>query len=189
MTVTFSTGSPFVSGASVSFGGTIEWSNGDFSTVNGVTFRVYSDAGGFEYYPDPGTSWTAPGGSGDRYSHPSASATLTRGREYSVRLISSSHGSASNSYAFYVKDTQSAPSAPTMSSRTTTSITLNSQTGCEYRRGSGSWQDSTTFSGLSASTSYTFYARKKETSTHEVSPSSSGTNISTLAASPPPASL
>lgn len=78
-----------------------------------------------------------------------------------------------------VKITQSKPSAPTMVSRTSTSITLNSISGCEYRIGSGNWQDSTTFSGLSIATQYTFYARKKETETHYASEISNGTNITT----------
>lgn len=77
------------------------------------------------------------------------------------------------------KGTQTAPSAPTMASRTGTSITLTSVSGCEYKRDSGSWQDSTTFTGLSPVTSYTFYARKKETLTLNPSPSSAGSSITT----------
>ena len=78
-----------------------------------------------------------------------------------------------------VKISQTAPSAPTMASRTSTSITLNAISGCEYRVGSGAWQDSVVFSGLSIATSYTFYARKKETSTHYASPNSSGATFTT----------
>ncbi len=78
------------------------------------------------------------------------------------------------------KVTQSAPSAPTLSSRTGTSITLNSISNGEYRRGSGAWQDSTTFSGLSRGTSYSFTQRYKETETHYASPASSSANFTTI---------
>ncbi len=78
-----------------------------------------------------------------------------------------------------IKISQSAPSAPTMESRTATSITLNVVSGCEYRIGNGNWQDSNVFSGLSIATNYTFYARKKETDTHYVSPSSAGATFTT----------
>lgn len=66
-----------------------------------------------------------------------------------------------------------------MESRTATSITLNVVSGCEYRIGNGNWQDSNVFSGLSIATNYTFYARKKETDTHYVSPSSAGATFTT----------
>ena len=78
-----------------------------------------------------------------------------------------------------IKISPTAPSAPTMASRTSTSITLNAISGCEYRVGTGNWQDSVTFSGLSVATNYTFYARKKETDTHYASPSSSGATFTT----------
>lgn len=74
---------------------------------------------------------------------------------------------------------QTAPAAPTTGSKTATSVTLNTITGAEYRVGSGAWQSSPTFTGLSVNTEYTFYARMAETSTHLASPSSTGTVIRT----------
>ena|GEM_PF-6894364 len=70
------------------------------------------------------------------------------------------------------KANQTAPSAPTVSgSPSATSITLNTIAGAEYRQGTSSaWQDSPTFSGLTPNTGYTFYARIKETATHNTSP-------------------
>lgn len=86
----------------------------------------------------------------------------------------SSYASASSSASISTdKSTPSAPSAPTMASRTDTSITLNTISGCEYSINGTTWQDSTTFSGLSSGTTYTFYARYKETSTSYASVSSS----------------
>ncbi len=77
------------------------------------------------------------------------------------------------------KRTVSAPSAPTVKSKTATSVTLNSVSGCEYRMGSGSWQSSPTFSGLSYATEYTFYIRYKETDTAHASASSGGAVVKT----------
>lgn len=68
--------------------------------------------------------------------------------------------------AAVAKASQSAPALPTLSSTTTTSITLNEVSGCEYNINSGIWQSSAIFQGLTANTSYTFTQRKKETATH-----------------------
>ncbi|MCX6753647.1 MAG: peptidoglycan-binding protein [Candidatus Nomurabacteria bacterium] len=62
-------------------------------------------------------------------------------------------------------DGASAPTAPTLASKTTTNITLNTISGNQFRNGSGSWQDSEIFSGLTASTTYTFTTKVKETAT------------------------
>jgi len=82
--------------------------------------------------------------------------------------------------AYYVGD---APSAPTRYSRTTTKIVLNTVDGCEYSRGGTTWQDSTTFSGLSSGTSYTFYQRYKATATTEASDKSAAYSTYTVTAS------
>jgi hypothetical protein len=72
------------------------------------------------------------------------------------------------------KAAQTAPTAPTLESKTEASITLTAIAGAEYRRGdqTGSWQTSPAFTGLSPNTSYTFYMRFAETATHEASPES-----------------
>ncbi|MEN6634387.1 MAG: hypothetical protein ABFC56_00890, partial [Clostridiaceae bacterium] len=62
-----------------------------------------------------------------------------------------------------------------------TSIVLTSVTGYEYMRTGGSWQDSTTFSGLTAGTSYDFFQRVKETATVQFSATSDKTTIKTTA--------
>ena len=91
------------------------------------------------------------------------------------------------------KGNQTAPTAPTMSSRTTNSVTLNAissigQGAVQYgyvQGGSGTpnnWQDGTTFTGLSAGTTYTFYARYAGNDYYEPSPVSTGTGIVTLGA-------
>lgn len=74
----------------------------------------------------------------------------------------------------------SAPSAPTLASKTTTSITLASNALNEFSIDSGStWQSSEVFTGLTPLTSYTFTARVKETSTTNASVASSGIDITT----------
>ncbi|MDR2972957.1 MAG: DUF4465 domain-containing protein [Bacteroidales bacterium] len=67
---------------------------------------------------------------------------------------------------------QTPPDAPTLESKTTTSITLNPITGCEYRMDGGAWQASNTFEDLTPNTTYGFEARKAETETHYASGSS-----------------
>lgn len=77
----------------------------------------------------------------------------------------------------------STPAAPTRYSRTTTSITLDAHNGYEYSRDGASWQDSNTFKGLKAGTSYTFYQRVKATTTHDHSATSPKYTTSTVSGS------
>lgn len=72
-----------------------------------------------------------------------------------------------------------APSAPTMASRTDTTIVLNVIVGAEYNVDGGEWQDSPEFTGLTPLTEYTFRARIKETATMQASLQSSPTSINT----------
>jgi len=81
------------------------------------------------------------------------------------------------------KAPQAAPDAPTLSSKTSTSITLNTYPGCEYRIDGGSWQTATTFGGLTPNTSYSFEAYKPETATHLASPVSPAATFTTDPAS------
>jgi len=81
--------------------------------------------------------------------------------------------------ATITKANQIAPAAPTMASKTATSITLNTVSGCEYRRDNGAWQTSTLFSGLMPNTTYSFTQRKAETGTHLASPASEAAQFKT----------
>lgn len=91
--------------------------------------------------------------------------------------------------------TQTAPDAPTMDSRTTTTITLNTlpesgkgtvQYGYVTAGGTvdniSNWRTSPEFTGLNPGTSYTFYARYAESKdeNYAASPASGGTTIATL---------
>jgi hypothetical protein len=75
---------------------------------------------------------------------------------------------------------QTAPSAPTLATKTATSVTLNAIAGAEYRNGAtGVWQDSPSFTGLVPETDYTFHARLKESNTLEASEPSVGLTVTT----------
>ncbi len=104
------------------------------------------------------------------------------GNQLSVEVTSSVQGgSITRSFgtvqkAYYIGNP---PAAPTRYSRTSSKIVLNTVEGCEYSRGGVTWQDSTTFSGLSDGTSYTFYQRYKATATTEASEKSAAYKTST----------
>ena len=114
----------------------------------------------------------------------SATYTLTQadiGSTINVTVTSANYSGSVTSAptATVAKATQTPPAAPTMASRISTSITLNAIAGCEYRRGTGAWQTSTTFSGLTPNTDYRFTARRAETATHSASSASPEATIST----------
>ena len=68
-------------------------------------------------------------------------------------------------WSSYTKGSQKAPAAPVASSITSSGVTLESVSGCEYSKNGTTWQASTTFSGLSPGTAYTFYQRMAATTT------------------------
>ncbi|NLW12788.1 MAG: hypothetical protein GX028_12355, partial [Clostridiaceae bacterium] len=104
------------------------------------------------------------------------------GKNISVRVSGTGdyEGSLTSDAVEALKAVTSAPAAPTLSSASTDTITLNTISGREYRLGSdGVWQISGIFSGLAPDTSYDFYARIAETATHEASPVSTALTAST----------
>ena len=77
------------------------------------------------------------------------------------------------------KNSQNAPPIPTQYSSNSTSITLNTISGCEYNRDGGAWQSSPTFSGLTPSTKYTFTQRYAETPSQNASAPSPAAQFTT----------
>jgi hypothetical protein len=71
------------------------------------------------------------------------------------------------------KAQQAAPAAPTLASKTESSITLNAVTGCEYSIDGGTtWQNDVLFNGLESGISYTLLQRYAKTNTGDASPAS-----------------
>jgi uncharacterized repeat protein (TIGR02543 family) len=74
---------------------------------------------------------------------------------------------------------QSAPPAPTLASKTSNSVTLNTVLGAEYSRDGATWQSSSVFNALPSGAIYTFYQRLAAKTGYEVSPKSAGLNVMT----------
>ncbi len=90
-------------------------------------------------------------------------------------------GNKTATCAVTVYKTQVAPAAPTKKSATSDTIVLNEISGAEYSRDGKNWQTSTTFTGLTANTEYTFYARMAADGEYiKVSSASTVTKIKTL---------
>ena len=77
------------------------------------------------------------------------------------------------------------PLAPTVASKTDTTVTLTAVDGYEYKLGDGEWQTSNVFTGLSPATKYNFYQRVAETDTSYASESSDASAVTTNNATPP----
>ncbi|MEW9122278.1 MAG: hypothetical protein AB2421_06145, partial [Thermotaleaceae bacterium] len=80
-----------------------------------------------------------------------------------------------------------APTAPTLATKTYNTVTLTANGAYEFSKDSTTWQSSNVFSGLNASTAYTFYQRVAETPDRESSAASTGLSVTTDA--PPPSAL
>ena len=77
------------------------------------------------------------------------------------------------------KSQTTAPSAPTLSGKTDTTVTLKSIAGYEYRMDNGAWQASNVFTGLTPNSTHNFYQRVAETGTSYASDSSPSLSITT----------
>ncbi|GHV02753.1 hypothetical protein FACS1894211_14810 [Clostridia bacterium] len=92
-------------------------------------------------------------------------------------------GVTSNATAAVTKANQNTPAAPTVASKTATSVTLTAVAGMEYRGAIGNWQSSPIFIGFTPDTNEDFYCRLAETATHAASPQSNFITVRTERAS------
>jgi hypothetical protein len=77
-----------------------------------------------------------------------------------------------------------APAAPTLQSKTSTSVALTPNAEQEFSKDSGTtWQTSNVFTGLTPSTEYSFITRIKDDANHEASPASAALTVKTDASS------
>lgn len=74
---------------------------------------------------------------------------------------------------------EATPAAPTLESRTASTIVLKSIPGYEYRLDNGKWQSSATFTGLDCGTKYVFYQRIAATETSYAGLESPGATFKT----------
>lgn len=101
---------------------------------------------------------------------------------YCRALESDTHYASAESIALSVttlKNTIAKPTAPALSSKTSTSVTLVSVSGAEYSKDGITWQASNVFTGLSPNQTYTFYKRVAETATSYASEKSEGLTVTT----------
>ncbi len=87
-------------------------------------------------------------------------------------------GSASKTYKI-IKSTPAAPAAPTLDSKTKTSVKLVSAEECEYSKDGANWQAEPEFTGLLSGTEYSFYQRKVATDNTNASDASEALKVTT----------
>lgn len=88
-------------------------------------------------------------------------------------------GSVTSTAVIPGKADAAAPAAPTLSSKTSSSVTLAAVAGQEFRVDEGEWQASPVFTGLAPNKAYSFYARLAETATALASPASTALSVTT----------
>lgn len=124
-------------------------------------------------------TWSISSGSDIASISTSGLLTLSGSGTVTVRATAQDGSGLYGEQIFTVKALQTAPSAPTLMSKTQTTVTLNAITGAEYSMNGHTWQSGTTFTDLSPNTSYSFYARMAGTDTMKFSPSSAALSVTT----------
>lgn len=140
-------------------------------TANSVTLAEKS---GYQYSKD-GIAWQSSPTFGGL--QPATTYTFYQ-RIAETQTAYASPSSASLKVTTY-KASVSAPSAPTLASKTDVSVTLTAKNGYQYSKDGKNWQNGATFTGLLPATSYTFYQRIAETDIAYASPSSQALTVIT----------
>ena len=91
---------------------------------------------------------------------------------------------AGEAASFTLSARPATPTAPTLASKTDTTVTLTAVNGCEYSKDGTTWQDSNEFTNLTEGTQYTFYQRIKVTDSSFKSANSTAFTVYTAYATP-----
>lgn len=125
--------------------------------------------------------WKADGeqvGTGESYTVATEDLGKTITLEISSSVQSDTVASAPTA-AVAKKAAPSAPGAPTLVSKTHNTVTLAANAAYEFSKDRTTWQTGNVFSGLTASTAYTFYQRIAATADTETSAASTGFSVTT----------
>ena len=155
---------------SVSTPSSVSWS----SQINTVTATVAAVSGATHYRVNNGTWQASRALSG---LSPVTNYNFQARKEATSSLNEAISGNRNSTSP---RANRSAPSAPTASNIQHDRVTIAGASGTQVRQGSGSWFNSPrTFTGLNPATSYSFYARYPQTTTHNTSAQSSARTITT----------
>ena len=193
-------GQTFSSSAAGIGGGRYNFSSGSagtFQTNNGNAV-IFASSIGDQSHKDDWSGIIFEGDEGEVYGNPTLADDLTipenkaldipSGKTLTVNSTITVQGTLTNNGTIIGSGSitpdakkltyKAAPSTPVIDSVSADSITLRPITGetaVEYRVNESDWQSGTTFSGLTAATSYTFYARYQENGFYKgASPQSGG---------------
>jgi hypothetical protein len=125
--------------------------------------------------------------------NPADGSSLTASQSGDAVTVSCGSFSVNAGTLTVEKADQTAPSAPTLASKTATSIQLSTNVGYEYAyhttntAPASGWNTTGTFTGLTEYTQYYFFARKAQTSEYNVSLPSSGGAVKTADVTKPTA--
>ena len=156
--------------------------DGTFQTTNNGNAVIFASSIGDQSHKDDWSGIIFEGNEGEVYGNPTLADDLTipenkaldipSGKTLTVNSTITVQGTLANNGTIIGSGSitpdekkltyKAAPSVPVIDSVSADSITLQpiiGETAVEYRVNESDWQSGTTFSGLTAATSYTFYAR------------------------------
>ena len=195
-------GQTFSSSAAGIGGGRYNFSSGSagtFQTNNGNAV-IFASSIGDQSHKDDWSGIIFEGDEGEVYGNPTLADDLTipenkaldipSGKTLTVNSKITVQGTLTNNGTIFGSGSimpegkrlayKAFPSAPVIDSVSADSITLQpiiGETAVEYSKDNTNWQSGTTFSGLTAATSYTFYARYQENGFYkDPSPQSDGSD-------------
>ena len=162
---------------SVSAPASVSWS----SQINTVTGTAAAVSGATHYRVNNGTWQTSRTFAG---LNPVTNYNFQARKEATSSLNEAISGNRNSTSP---RANRSAPSRPSASNIQHDRVTITGANGTQVRQGSGTWYSSPrTFTGLNEQTSYSFYARFPQTTTHNASAQSSARTITTPQYMPAP---